>query len=105
MTYIDFFLKALELKDETRTGWDLRNIEHPSREYSQYTKIINLFVKDEHQNQGYGARTIEKVKKIARERGSDHLKVSSEWENKGARKFYKNNGFEEKQVEYVQKLE
>lgn len=25
----DFFLKALELKDEKRTGWELRNIEQP----------------------------------------------------------------------------
>jgi len=29
MTDIDFLLKALELKDENRTGWELRNIEDP----------------------------------------------------------------------------
>ena len=29
MTDIEFFLKALELKDEKRTGWELRNIEDP----------------------------------------------------------------------------
>lgn len=29
MTDIDFLLKALDLKDEKRTGWELRNIEHP----------------------------------------------------------------------------
>jgi len=29
MTDIDFLLKALELKDEKRTGWELRNIEDP----------------------------------------------------------------------------
>jgi putative hydrolase of HD superfamily len=29
MTDIDFLLKALKLKDEKRTGWELRNIEDP----------------------------------------------------------------------------
>lgn len=29
MTDIDFLLKAIELKDEKRTGWELRNIENP----------------------------------------------------------------------------
>lgn len=29
MTDIGFLLKALELKDEKRTGWELRNIENP----------------------------------------------------------------------------
>ena len=29
MTNIDSLLKALELKDEKRTGWELRNIEEP----------------------------------------------------------------------------
>lgn len=29
MTDISFLLKALELKDEKRTGWELRNIEDP----------------------------------------------------------------------------
>jgi len=29
MNDIDFLLKAIELKDENRTGWELRNIENP----------------------------------------------------------------------------
>ena len=79
--------------------------KHPSRKYSQYTKIVNLFIKENHRNQGLGTETVQKVKEIARENGSDHLKVSSEWENEKARKFYKDNGFKEKQVEFAQKLE
>lgn len=45
------------------------------------------------------------MRKIAEEQGSDYLKVSSEWSNRQARKFYKENGFNEKQVVFTQKLE
>jgi ribosomal protein S18 acetylase RimI-like enzyme len=111
----DSFIEQLEsdkytyylIKDDSETiGFlVLKQDEHPSREYSKYTKIINLFIKEEHRNQGYGTKSIEEVKQIARESGSDYLKVSSEWGNIGAREFYKDNGFKEKQVEFAQKLE
>lgn len=78
---------------------------HPSREYSEYVKLINLFVKPEHRNQGYGTEAVEWVKERAAERGCDHLKVSFEVENDGARRFYGGHGFEEKQIESVYRLE
>nr|WP_202614407.1 hypothetical protein [Halostella litorea] len=45
------------------------------------------------------------MRDLARERGCDHLKVSCEWENEGARRFYRETGFRPKQVDYVQTLE
>lgn len=83
----------------------LKQGEHPSRDYSKYTKIVNLFIKEDYRSQGYGSKVVEEVKQIAGENGSDHLKVSSEWENHGARSFYKENGFDEKQVTMVQELD
>lgn len=83
----------------------LKEGEHPSREYSKYTRIVNLFIKEEYRSQGYGSKSIGKVKEIAVEQGSDHIKVSAEWDNEKARNFYKENGFEEKQVDFTQKLE
>ncbi|ELZ91241.1 GCN5-like N-acetyltransferase [Haloferax mucosum ATCC BAA-1512] len=79
--------------------------EHPSREYSNYLSVVNLFITERHRNQGYGSAVISRVKQLARKAGCDHLKVSCEWENDGARRFYDENGFEEKQVTFVQQVE
>ncbi len=78
---------------------------HPSREYREYLKLVNLFVKPEHRNQGYGTEAVDWVKEQAAERGCDHLKVSFEVNNDGARRFYGRHGFEEKQIESVYRLE
>lgn len=45
MTDIDFLLKALELKDEKRTGWELRNIEDPESvaDHSWSAAFLTLF--------------------------------------------------------------
>lgn len=79
--------------------------EHPSREYTKYTNIVNLLVEEQYRNLGYGADAVSKVKELARANGCDHLKVSCEWANDGARRFYAENGFEKKQVSFVQELE
>lgn len=44
MTDIEFFLKALELKDEKRTGWELRNIKDPESvtDHSWGTALLSL---------------------------------------------------------------
>lgn len=51
MTDIDFLLKTLELKDEKRTGWELRNIEDPESvaDHSWSTAFLTLIygVKEE----------------------------------------------------------
>lgn len=83
----------------------IRQDDHPSRKLSEYTEIVNLLIGEEYRSQGLGSSVIEKIKEIARERNSDYLKVSSEWKNNGARKFYRENGFKQKQVTYTQKLE
>ena len=92
-------------QDEKIAGYvKLKQGRHPSRNKSEYTKIIDLYIKERFRGQGIGTEVIEKVEQIASDRGSEYIKVSSEWENKGARRFYKKNGFAEKKVEFVQEL-
>ena len=99
---IEIFLVKQE--NEVIGFTDLKHDQHSSRKISRYTKIVDLFIKEEYRNQGIGTEVVEKVKKIAEEKDSEYLKVSAEWKNERARKFYEENGFEEKQAKYVQKL-
>ncbi|GAB3674863.1 N-acetyltransferase family protein [Halopiger thermotolerans] len=83
----------------------LRKGRHPSRKYSQYLRIVNLAIDEDYRNRGHGTAVLERVKELARERGCDHLKVSCEWHNEGARRFYRDADFRPKQVDYAQSLE
>ncbi|WP_049926827.1 GNAT family N-acetyltransferase [Halopiger goleimassiliensis] len=83
----------------------LREGSHPSRQYSKYLRIVNLAIDEGHRNRGHGTAVVERVKALARERGCDHLKVSCEWENEDARRFYRATDFRPKQVDYAQPLE
>ncbi|MFC4542044.1 GNAT family N-acetyltransferase [Halosolutus amylolyticus] len=92
-------------EDETIGFVTLREGHHPSRQYSQYLRIVNIAIDESHRNQGHGTAVIERVKELARERGCDHLKVSCEWHNEDARRFYRNTDFRPKQVDYAHPLE
>ena len=48
MKEIDFLLKSLELKDEKRTGWELRNIEQPESvaDHSWGVALLTLIYSD-----------------------------------------------------------
>ncbi|APX00134.1 hypothetical protein CHINAEXTREME_17475 [Halobiforma lacisalsi AJ5] len=95
-----------ESKSGTTVGFvTLRKGTHPSREYSEYLRIVNLFVKEGYRSEGYGSAVIDRVEEMGREKGCDLLKVSFEIENSGARRFYAENGFEEKQIDSVYRLE
>ncbi|MFC4358683.1 GNAT family N-acetyltransferase [Halobium salinum] len=94
----------VEVDGETVGFLTLAEGTHPSREFGRYTKLVNLFVAAEHRNRGYGTEAIERAKGLAKERGCDHLKVSCEWGNAAARRLYRETGFEEKQVTFVQEL-
>jgi len=83
----------------------LREGRHPSRTYSKHCRIVNVAIDEEHRNRGHGAAVVERVKELARERDCDHLKVSCEWENEDARRFYRDAGFRPKQVDYARPLE
>ena len=82
----------------------LREGHHPSRQYSHYLRIVDLYIDENRRNRGHGTAVVERVKSIAREKGCDHLKVSCEWENEDARQFYREADFQPKQVEYAQPL-
>ncbi|WP_248907720.1 GNAT family N-acetyltransferase [Halocatena marina] len=83
----------------------LRKGHHASRQYSQYLRIVNLAIDEGYQSRGHGTEVVERVKAMAREQGCDHLTVSCEWENESARRFYRETGFQPKQVDYAQSLE
>ncbi|QIO23553.1 N-acetyltransferase [Haloarcula sp. JP-L23] len=82
----------------------LREGHHPSRQYSHYLRIVDLHIDEDRRNSGHGTAVVDRVKEIARDRGCDHLKVSCEWENEDARRFYRGTDFRPKQVEYAQPL-
>ena len=91
--------------DETIGFLTLREGRHPSRQYSRYLRVVNLAIDEACRGRGHGTAVLERVDELARERGCDHLKVSCEWQNEGARRFYREAGFQPKQVDYVQPLE
>jgi GNAT superfamily N-acetyltransferase len=82
----------------------LQDGHHPSRQHSQYLRIVDLYIDEGWRSRGHGTAVIERVKEIARRQGCDHLKVACEWENEGARRFYRETEFRPKQVEYAQPL-
>ncbi|EMA63122.1 GNAT family N-acetyltransferase [Halorubrum lipolyticum] len=79
--------------------------DRPSRQRGRYLKIVNLEIDRERRNRGYGTAVIERVVELARDEGRDYLTVSCEWGNDGARRFYRDAGFEPKQVTYARPLE
>ncbi|QSW98995.1 GNAT family N-acetyltransferase [Haloterrigena alkaliphila] len=91
--------------DETIGFVTLREGRHPSRRYSRYLRVVNLAIDEDHRNRGHGSSVLERVRELARDRGCDHLKVSCEWHNEDARRFYRDAGFRPKQVDYAQPLE
>lgn len=101
----DTTVYLLEAGDTTVGYLLLRDGEHPSRTHDSYVRIVDLFVADGHRSAGYGSEAVEAVQSIARERGVDYVKVGCEWANRDARRFYEDNGFTEKHVTYVQRVE
>lgn len=91
--------------DETIGFLTLRESEHPAQKYARSLRIVNLAIDEGHRNRGHGTAVVERVEELARERGCDHLKVPCEWENDGARRFYRESGFQPKQVVYAQPLD
>lgn len=77
----------------------------PSRQRGRYLDIVNLEIDAEHRNEGYGTAVLERAAEMAREADRDYLTVSCEWGNDGARRFYRDAGFEPKQVTYARPLE
>ncbi|QKG91660.1 GNAT family N-acetyltransferase [Halorubrum sp. SS7] len=79
--------------------------ERPSRERGRYLDVVNLEIDPGRRNEGHGSAVLERVEAMAREEDRDYLTVSCEWGNDGARRFYRDAGFEPKQVTYARSLE
>ena len=89
--------------DEMEIGYiSIEKGDRVSRKLDKYIEILGLYVKKGFRGQGYGTKLIEKAREIAKDLEADYITVSAEWKNEEARKFYKEKGFEEKQVEFVQ---
>ncbi len=99
------FVYLIVENSETIGFLTLREGHHPSRQNSQYLRIVDLAIDEGCRNQGYGTEVIERVKERAHQRGCDHLKVSCEWHNDDARRFYRDTNFQPKQVDFVQLLD
>ncbi|NHN41557.1 GNAT family N-acetyltransferase [Halorubellus sp. JP-L1] len=78
--------------------------EHPSRERGRYASINDLYVKEAHRGQGHGTALVERAEALADREDCDFLKVSAEWENRPAREFYRDRGYEPKQVTFAKPL-
>ncbi|TKX82786.1 GNAT family N-acetyltransferase, partial [Halorubrum sp. SS5] len=78
--------------------------ERPSRERGRYLDVVNLEIDPGRRNEGHGSAVLERVEAMAREGDRDYLTVSCEWGNDGARRFYRDAGFEPKQVTYARPL-
>jgi len=83
----------------------LREGDHPSRTYSEYLDLVDLYVAPDHRDSGHGSDALDAVERLARDRGVDYVEVSCEWVNDGARRFYEDNGFEPKQVTYARRVD
>jgi ribosomal protein S18 acetylase RimI-like enzyme len=90
---------------ETAGFLTLETGERPSRERGRYLDVVNLEIDPGHRNEGYGTAVLERVEAMARDDDRDYLTVSCEWDNGGARRFYRDAGFEPKQVTYARSLE
>jgi ribosomal protein S18 acetylase RimI-like enzyme len=101
----DVTVLLLREGDATLGYLTLRRGTHPSRVHADYLHIVDLFVDEAYRSHGYGSEAVERVKKMAQERGCDYLKVSCERNNAGARRFYEDCGFEEKRVQYTYRLD
>ena len=83
----------------------LETDERPSRARGRYLDVVNLHIDPDHRSEGYGSAVLERVEQMAQDEDRDYLTVSCEWENDGARRFYRDAGFEPKQVRYARSLE
>ena len=79
----------------------LREDRHPSRKYSRYLRIVDLVIDEPYRNRGHGSEVIDRVKELAQEWDCDHLKVSCEWHNEDARRFYREAGFQPNQIDFA----
>lgn len=91
--------------DKTIGFVTLQNETQPSRKHSVSLRVVNLYIEENYRDHGYGTDVVERVKQIACEQDCDILKVSCDWDNKRARRFYRNTAFRPKQVDYVQSVE
>jgi ribosomal protein S18 acetylase RimI-like enzyme len=79
--------------------------ERPSRKRGRYLDVVNLEIDPDHRNEGCGSAVLERVEAMARDDDRDYLTVSCEWGNDGARRLYRDAGFEPKRVTYARSLD
>jgi ribosomal protein S18 acetylase RimI-like enzyme len=78
--------------------------EKGTYEEIKYGEINNMFVKAYFRGQGIGKELINNFKKYCKENEVNNLKVIASYKNKSAVEFYKNNGFEEFNLELTSNI-
>jgi len=79
--------------------------EHPSRERGRYVKIVDLYVREGHRGQGHGTALVEHAEALADREDCDFLEVAAEWQNDPAREFYRERGYQPKQITFAKPLD
>ena len=76
-----------------------------TRKKGKYASIVDLYVKEEFRGQGHGTALLERAEAIAEREGCDFLRVSAEWENESAQRFYETRQYERKQLTYTKTVD
>ena len=93
------------MEDGEEIGYiSLEKSQRASWKLDKYVEILGVYVKKDFRDQGHGTKLIEKAGEVAKDLEADYMTVSAEWENKGARKFYQENGFDQKQVKFITEI-
>lgn len=95
----DIFLVACA--DENLAGYAIATIERSfslSRIFKHEGHLLKIAVKEDMRRRGIGTFLLDVLTKDMREREVSKIKLEARIQNKGARKFYRNRGFEEEEL-------
>lgn len=67
--------------------------------------ISNLFVQDEHRNEGIGAKLLDRAQQALRSAGATVVAIEVLWENRDARRFYERAGYGPHRLELTKRFE
>lgn len=67
-------------------------------------ELDNFYIDEEYRKKGIGKKLVVEFKKFCISQGIEEMKVTASYQNINARKFYKNNGFDDFEITYKMKL-
>lgn len=70
----------------------------------QFGEIMEIFVKKEYRKKGIGTKLVKEAERFFVNKGIKYVKISSSSLNDNATKFYKENGYIDRQILYFRRL-